>query len=231
MQNMIRPGARKTMILQAQIEYAMKVTKSNRQAARFLRVSYNFYKKWAKAYKNEKGEVLFDVHKNQAGHNIKKSQLPRANSKKIRLDDILMGKYPQYPRWKLYNKIVANQILPERCNVCGYCERRPTDQRPPLVLHHMNGDKTDHRISNIELLCYNCYFVNVGALTVRDLKQDSEYGVSIEQPKLLSQSELDAQRAEWLEDNGNEDTFQVNLELDDEEKMSILKDIKDIFDE
>lgn len=219
------------MLLQAQIEHALKLTKSNRQAARFLRVSYNFYKKWAKLYKNAEGVTLFDAHINRAGVGIKKTQLPRYQGTKIPLDDILMGKCPQYPRWKLYNKIVANQVLPEKCNICGYCERRPTDQRPPLVLHHMNGDKTDHRITNIELLCYNCYFVYVGVLTVKDLRKDADYGTAIEQPRLMSQSEIDDEKAKWLEDKNTQGTFQTDLELDEDEKMSILKDIKNIFDE
>jgi len=49
-------------LLQSQIENAMKVTRSNRSAAEYLRVTYNTYKKYAKAYKNSAGVTLFDAH-------------------------------------------------------------------------------------------------------------------------------------------------------------------------
>ena len=62
------PGRRlvltKNMILDAQSQ-----TKSAAQASRWLNVSYNTYKKWAKYYN------VFDQHKNQIGVGIKKGPL------------------------------------------------------------------------------------------------------------------------------------------------------------
>ena len=49
-----------------QIIAAQGKTKSNMAAARYLHVSYQHYKKWAKLYN------LFDKHKNQAGKGIPK---------------------------------------------------------------------------------------------------------------------------------------------------------------
>jgi hypothetical protein len=57
--------ARTTVLMQSQIEAAMKVTRSNRAAAEYLRVGYNLYKRFAKLYKNSEGVSLFDLHKNQ----------------------------------------------------------------------------------------------------------------------------------------------------------------------
>ena len=51
---------------------AMSQTRSNRAAARYLHVSYNHYKKYAKMYKNDDGETLLEAHKNQAGKGIPK---------------------------------------------------------------------------------------------------------------------------------------------------------------
>ena len=44
-----------------QIVAATNKTLSNRAAARYLNVSYQHFKKWAKLYKNDKGETLFDT--------------------------------------------------------------------------------------------------------------------------------------------------------------------------
>ena len=50
----------------------MAKTKSNRAAARYLNVSYQHYRKYAKLYKNEDGITLLEAHKNQAGKGIPK---------------------------------------------------------------------------------------------------------------------------------------------------------------
>ncbi len=56
-----------------QILLAMKHTKSNKAAARYLNVSYIHYKTWAKRYHEvEGGRSLFEAHKNQAGKGIPK---------------------------------------------------------------------------------------------------------------------------------------------------------------
>jgi hypothetical protein len=55
---------------------AMRFTKSNRAAARYLGVSYQHYKPWAKRYKINDGDIdslsLFELHKNQSGKGIPK---------------------------------------------------------------------------------------------------------------------------------------------------------------
>ena len=54
---------------------AMKMTRSNFAAARYLHVSYNHYKKYAKLYKNTDNISLLEAHKNQEGKGIPKFAL------------------------------------------------------------------------------------------------------------------------------------------------------------
>ena len=45
------------LLLQSQIENAMKVTRSNRAAAEYLRVTYATYRKFAQLYKDSNGNL------------------------------------------------------------------------------------------------------------------------------------------------------------------------------
>ena len=74
----------------------------------------------------------------------------------------MTGKHPNYPTWKLRNRLLALAILPEQCNSCGYAERRITDDTVPLLLDHIDGDDTNHCIENLQMLCMNCYYQQTG---------------------------------------------------------------------
>lgn len=210
-----RRKARTTMLLQSQVEQAMKVTRSNRGAAEYLRVSYPLYRRFAKQYKNQKGVTLFDAHRNQAGKGISKIG---SSSSRSTLDDILLGNHPTYSRYKLLPRLIVNKYFAEQCSNCSFCQRRPTDLKVPLVLHHINGNINDHRIDNLEVLCYNCYFVNVGNLGKTQLRVDA-----VEAPeRTLGTSLMD-----------NEDSLQALSTMDiltEEEKLKIIQDIQNSLD-
>jgi hypothetical protein len=147
---------------EADIRYAMENTKSNAEAARFLKVSFTTYKKYAKMYTDrDTGKTLFELHKNQAGVGIHKD-IAAAKKGIYSIDRILEGEHPGYPTWKLRNRLLALAVLPEECASCGYNERRITDDTVPLLLDHIDGDTANHRIENIQLLCLNCYYQQVG---------------------------------------------------------------------
>ena len=69
---------------------AMSQTKSNRAACRYLNVSYIHYKKWAKLYKSNTHNNLFEQHKNQCGKGIPK--FLRSKGKEPALIDIIEGR-------------------------------------------------------------------------------------------------------------------------------------------
>lgn len=153
---------------ESDIRYAMSNTKSNAEAARFLKISFTTYKKYAKMYVDfETGKTLYDLHTNQAGVGITKD-VAKASSGPYAIDQILEGKYPKYPTWKLRNRLFALGIMPEACNSCGYSERRITDDTVPLLLDHIDGDETNHRLENLQMLCLNCYYQQVGNPFNRD---------------------------------------------------------------
>ena len=50
----------------------------------------------------------------------------------------------------------------EQCNCCSFEERRVVDYKVPLVLNFKDKNKKNWKQDNLEFLCYNCYFLNVG---------------------------------------------------------------------
>ena len=143
---------------------AMNVTMSNKAAARYLHVSYIHYKKWAKIYDaTEEGYPnLFEQHKNQAGKGIPK--FLRADGPEPALLDIIEGRVDasSFSPDKLKYRLITEGYLAEECSVCKFHERRVNDYKIPLLLNFKDNNKKNWNKDNIELLCYNHYFLQVG---------------------------------------------------------------------
>jgi hypothetical protein len=104
---------------------------------------------------------LYELHKNQFGVGIPKD-VQKASKGIYSIDNILSGKHPNYPSWKLRNRLLALGIFKEECASCGYDERRITDDTVPLKLDHIDGDETNHVVENLQMLCLNCYYQQTG---------------------------------------------------------------------
>lgn len=145
-----------------QILAAMSQTLSNKAAARWLNCSYIHYKGWAKLYDSDTHDNLFEQHKNQAGKGIPK--FLRADGPKPSLIDIIEGRIDatSFSPEKLKYRLITEGYLLEECAVCGFHERRVNDYKIPLLLNFKDNNKKNYRKENIELLCYNHYFLQVG---------------------------------------------------------------------
>tara|TARA_Y100000389_G_C17177524_1_gene372308 strand:- start:171 stop:656 length:486 start_codon:yes stop_codon:yes gene_type:complete len=145
------------LILESNVRLAMKNSKSNRAAAKFLGVSYNTYKKYSEMY-FENGVSLFEIHKNEKCIGIKKER----KSFTIPIEKILNGEKPNYSVQKLKTRLFREGLKAEECGCCGFNERRITDYQIPLLINFGDGDKNNWKLENLEILCYNCYFLTVG---------------------------------------------------------------------
>lgn len=140
-------------------------TKSNRAAARYLSVSFPHYKRWAKLYTDEKtGQTLYESHKNQSGIGIPKFLPEKGFKGGVTLKDILEGTISpdSFTPAKLKDKIILDGYLEEKCTHCNLMERRVLDYRMPLLLHFKDKNKRNYKLENLQLLCYNCYYLHVG---------------------------------------------------------------------
>ena len=137
-------------IPKTRIEWAIRSTLSIRAAAKYLGVSYNTFKKYAVMYD------LFEQNKNQAGVGV----TTKGNTGwGIKIQDLFDGKHPNYPHWKLQERIIRDGYVKQCCSNCDYDDYREIDMRGPYIINFLDGDSTNHSLDNIALLCYNCFFI------------------------------------------------------------------------
>lgn len=215
----LRKGGRApTPILRSEIEEAQRHTNSNAAAARYLNVTYERYRKYAKLY------GLFDQHLNMEGWGIDKGWSKKPTS--IPLTDILAGKHPDYSLAKLKNRLIARKKIVEECSLCGFNERRITDQRVPLMLTFKDGKmRQNFSLENLQLLCYNCMFLTTGAPSV-------VYRGQITRSYTAPESIPDAHKIPMINtdkyDPKEEKMLEQQTILTDEEKNELLKQLNTI---
>lgn len=177
---------------------AMNKTKSNRAAARYLNVSYQHYKKWAKQYDSDTHDNLFEQHKNQSGKGIPK--FLNNGKKDFAVIDIIEGRLnpSSFNPQKVKYRLIEEGYLKEECNQCGFHERRVLDYKIPLILHFKDNNKQHYRLDNIEMLCYNCYFLTIGDV-------------------------FNEKQIEGLEDHKPLNNSEVDWELDDYQKQRLAE--------
>lgn len=142
---------------------AHSVTKSNRAAARYLHCSYQHYKKYAKLYKDETtGKSLFEMHKNQCGKGIAKFAIKQ--KAKVMVDDIISGNIDvdSFTPDRIRDFMILEGYLEEKCACCGFSERRVLDHKIPLLVNFKDNNKRNWDPKNVQMLCYNCFFLRVG---------------------------------------------------------------------
>ena len=179
---------------------AMKHTKSNMAAARFLGCSYPHYKQYAKLYKNEEGKTLFEVHLNRQGKGISKHLYKKKDLTPI--NDILEGRIDvsNYNPKELKERLIHEGLLAEECNSCGFNERRVVDYKVPLILNFKDGNAKNWKLENLELLCYNCSFLyGVSPITDEQVDKMEDY---VEKHGENFDWELDEHHIEHLKELG-----------------------------
>lgn len=193
---------------------AMVFTKSNRAAARYLGCSYQHYKPWAKFYKVEENDLdsltLFDIHKNQCGRGIPK-YLPNKRKDPNVKHIIETGTgYESFTPEKIKSRLIAEAYLKDECYHCGFNERRVTDYKTPLLMYFKDGNKCNYLLNNLELYCYNCYFLYVAdPLTTNQVRHIED---NVEVKEIPYEWDLDSEQIEnmkilgiWGEDEKNEE--------------------------
>lgn len=88
---------------------------------------------------------------NPSGRGINKKH----NGNKILLCEILEGKHPYYQTNKLRKRLIDEGIKTPQCEMCGIKEW--LGKSISFELDHINGDRTNHNLSNLRIVCPNCH--------------------------------------------------------------------------
>ena len=194
-----------------QILAAIAKTRSNAAAARYLNCSYVHYKKWAKIYESDTHDNLFEQHKNQSGVGIPK--FLKSGGKEPALMDIIEGRAnaASFTPDKIKYRLITEGYLEEKCAICGFQERRVLDYKIPLLLHFKDNNKQNYKLENIEFLCYNHYFLNVGDVFSDKQIEGIEDHVPVNQSKV--QWEVDDYHMQRLKELGlgDDDKNELNI--------------------
>lgn len=204
-----KAGRPRRDLTEAVIRNAMKHTQSNFQAARYLNVTIETYRKYARLYiDQESGKTLYDLHKNNSGKGIKRVRWNHEISIE-KINQIMSSEsYRAINQQKLKGRLIYEGILRMECYRCGHHEKRVVDYKQPLVLSFKDGNKNNWKVDNLEMLCYNCYFLYIGNLfTEKQIQRLEDANATT-----LKKGEIDWQ----IDDNFLQHFKELGLETDDD---------------
>ena len=134
------------------IELAIKSTQSMGQAALYMNVSKNTFKKYAKLH------GLYKPIKNWKG--IRKTGNV-GSALKHDLKQILEGKTPNtYREDTLLKKGIHEGYLKCACSNCSadFTHMNVMTQLPPLILDFLDRNPMNTKLENLRVLCFNCVY-------------------------------------------------------------------------
>lgn len=115
-------------------------------------------------------------------------------SNDLKIFEILDGKHPTYQPYKLKQLLFKHNIKENKCECCGISEW----QGKPIQceLHHKDGNKFNHSLDNLIILCPNCHSQTDNFRFKQGKKQISKPAsklqkkIKIQKPKPISEFKL-----------------------------------------
>ena len=166
-------------ILRKDIVHAQANTRSHNEAARFMNIGFEKYKRWAVDY-----GLYYTDHMNRAGKGVSKAKKRGL----FGLQEILDGKHPSYDRNRLKERLIATATIEHKCHFCGTTQARP-DGSGPYILDYADGNRMNLDKDNLRLMCYNCRYLTTGRITLP--KGSSNPTPDLDYEQILGKEELE----------------------------------------
>ena len=114
------------------------------QAAAKLKIHFNSFKSRA---------IILNCYKtNQSGKGAYKK-----SGRLIPIEEIIIeGKHPDYQTFKLKNRLINEGYKKNVCEECGQ-KGRWHRIKLEMELDHIDGNRTNHLLKNLRMLCPNCH--------------------------------------------------------------------------
>lgn len=145
----LKRGRGSRPILESEIKEAQEKCDTATACSRYLNISYAVYRRYAMRY------GIFKA--NPWGKDSKK-RFWGPDKGKYPLNQILEGKFPNYPIYRLKDLLIRSKTKNPECELCHWTDRRITDGKIPLLINFEDGNEKNHKLENIKLYCYNCTF-------------------------------------------------------------------------
>ena len=149
---MARPTLNNTIMTPEKIKMAIKSTQSMGQAALYMGVSKNTFKKYAKQY---------DLWKPQTNRKGIRKTGNLGSALKHDLKEILEGKNPNpYREDTLLDKAIREGYMACQCSNCSadFSHMNGSDRQPPLILDFLDRNTQNTKVENLRALCFNCVY-------------------------------------------------------------------------
>ena len=135
-------------------EYVKSVCKLATKCTNINQILHILGKKGTNEYYKQIRRILRE-NDVDTSHFIENEPFKPSNfSKKLPIEEYLVSG-STIGATKLRDRLLREGLKEHKCERCGKTEWE--DEPIPLQLHHINGDRTDDRLENLQLLCPNCH--------------------------------------------------------------------------
>lgn len=192
--------------------------------AKALNMSKRILIKYAKIYAFSSSETYYDYFQRMKTWKYRKGINYTLDLRKKVQEIIDNKRVNTFPLGDLMYLLFRFEHKKECCELCGCGERRIHDGRKPLLLSFKNKKNIrNYDLKNLQILCYNCYFMTVG---------DVSYAFSFSRgrgAKVEHKQEIDAKSdIDWQFDYS---VYSDKSEAIPEEQLIARKKILKKFDE
>lgn len=132
------------------------------------------------------------------------------------LEEILIENSPHRNTYSLRERLIRAGLKEHKCEICGYSER--------IELHHINGNSSDNRLENLQILCPNCH-AKTDNYRVKNSEGYKKRQASSPETLYLSEEEIQQRELERKAKKCNK-TVEEYLEYQQNKKVKSKKETK-----